>query len=106
MYFRTVILNLRYYWYKGEKFVRMKTKECVICGHKKNMFNTPAVPPLKPLPVQAQIFWRVHVDLTGQLPVTKNGNKYIAIAICAFSKYIEAKGNVPIFFFLISCLWA
>lgn len=57
------------------------------------MFNKAPVPPLNPIPVNAKIFWRVHVDLTGQLPTTENGNKYIAIAICAFTKYIEAKGN-------------
>ena len=96
---------MRYYWHGGEKYVRMKTKECVICAHKNNMFNTAAVPPLRPIPVHPQIFWRVHVDIAGPLPVTKNGNKYIAVAICAFSKYIEAKGNVPIFFYLVSLLW-
>lgn len=86
---------MRYYWYGGEKYVRMKTKECVICGHKNNIFNNASVPPLRPIPVTPKIFWRVHVDLTGKLPLTKNGNKFIAVAVCAFSKYIEAKGNDP-----------
>ena len=89
---------MRYYWYKGEKYVRMKTKECVICGHKNNVFNYAAVPPLRPIPVTPKIFWRVHIDLSGKLPITKNGNTYLAVAICAFSKYIEAKGNHPHFF--------
>ena len=91
-------INKRYYWYGGEKYVRMKTKECVICGHKNNVFNRAPVPPLIPIPVTPKIMWRVHVDLTGALPLTKNGNRYIAVAICAFSKFIEAKGNVPLFF--------
>ena len=77
----------------------MKTKECVVCGHKNNVFNNAPVPPLKPIPVTPKIFWRVHVDLGGPLPKTKNGNRYLAIAVCAFSKYIEAKGNVPIFLY-------
>ena len=89
-----------YYWYGGEKYVRMKTKECVVCGHKNNVFNKAAVPPLVPIPVTPKMFWRVHVDLTAKLPQTKNGNKYIAIAICAFSKYIEAKGKHPMIFLL------
>ena len=89
---------MRYYWHKGEKYVRMKTKECVICGHKKNVFNAAPVPPLKPIPVTPKLFWRVHVDLSGVLPTTSRGNKYLGVAICAFSKYIEAKGNNPIFF--------
>ena len=92
---------MRYYWYGGEKYVRMKTKECVICGHKNNMFNSAAFPPLKPIPVTPKLFWRVHVDLAGPLPKTSKGNKYIAIAICAFSKYIEARGNVPIHYTFI-----
>ena len=92
-----ILIKLRFYWLGGEKYVRMKTKECVVCAHKNNVFNTPAVPPLKPIPVQPRIMWRVHVDLSGKLPTTKNGNKYIAVAMCAFSKYIEAKGNVPYF---------
>ena len=89
---------LSYYWYGGEKYVPMKTKECVICGHKNNIVNAAPVPPLKPIPVTPKIFWRVHVDLTTKLPTTENGNKFIALAVCAFSKYIEAKGNVPIFY--------
>ena len=76
----------------------MKTKECVICAHKNHVFNKAPVPPLNPIPVTAKIFWRVHVDLTAKLPKTENGNQYIGIAICAFSKYIEARGNVPIIF--------
>jgi len=75
-----------------------------VCGHKNNVFNAAPVPPLIPIPVTPKIFWRVHVDLTGKLPVTSKGNKYIAVAICAFSKYIEAKGNSRIFFKTFSSL--
>ena len=80
--------------------MRMKTKECVVCGHKNNVFNKAPVPPLVPIPVTPKMFWRVHVDLTAKLPETQNGNKYIAIAICAFSKFIEAKGKHPMIFLL------
>ena len=89
---------MRYYWYNGEKYVRIKTKECIFCGHKNNVFNSALVPPLIPILVTPKIMWRVHVDLTGNFPVTKNGNKYIVIVICVFSKYIEKKGNCPIYF--------
>ena len=68
-----------------------------MCGHKNNVFNAAPVAPLIPIPVTPKIFWRVHVDLTGKMPVTNKGNQYIAVAICAFSKYIEAKGNSRIF---------
>ena len=92
---------MRYYWYGGESYVREKTKECIICSHKNNVFNAAAVSHLRPIPVIPKIFWRVHVDLTGKFSKTKNGNQFIAIAICAFSKYIEAKGNCPHFLKLI-----
>ena len=91
------ILSIRYYWYGGERYVREKTKDCIICSHKNNVFNA-AVAPLRPIPATPKIFWRVHVDLAGKFTKTKNGNRFIAIAICAFSKYIEAKGNCPYFF--------
>ena len=86
------------YWYDGEKYVRLKTKECIICGHKNNVFNDAPVSPLISMPVNPKIMWRVHVDLPGKVPVTKNGSKYIVVAICVFDKYIEAKGNCPIYF--------
>ena len=83
----------------------MKTKECVICAHKNNVFNKAPVPPLIPIAVTPKIMWRVHVDLTARMPLTKRGNRYIAVAICAFSKYPEAKGNCPFFFELFFYLW-
>ena len=61
------------------------------------MFNSAAVTPLRPIVVTPKIFWRVHIDLAGPFPTTKNKNKYIAVGICAFTKYIEAKGNALIF---------
>ena len=88
---------MRYYWHGGEKYVRMKTKECITCSHKNNVFNAAAVPPLRPIQVTPKIFWRVHVDLAGPFTVTTNGNKFIAVAICAFCKFIEAKGNCSLF---------
>jgi len=57
------------------------------------VFNSAAVAPLRPIPVTPKIFWRVHIDLAGKFSKTKRGNTFIAIAVCAFSKYIEAKGN-------------
>ena len=75
-----------------------------MCGHKNNVFNAAPVAPLIPIPVTPKIFWRVHVDLTGTLPVTSQGNKYIAVAICGFSKYIVAKGNSQLIFKIFSSL--
>ena len=95
---------MSYYWYGGEKYVRQRVRECIACSHKNNVFNSADVTPLRPIPVTPKIFWRVHIDLAGPFLKTKNKNKYIAIGICAFTKYIEAKGNVLIFFFFLLIL--
>lgn len=63
------------------------------------MFNAAGVTPLRPIPVTPKIFWRVHIDLAGPFTKTTNGNKYIAIGVCAFIKYIEGKGNPNFFIF-------
>ena len=90
---------MSFYWYGGEKYVRQKVKECIACSHKNNVFNQAGITPLRPIPVTPKLFWRVHIDLAGPFPKTKNGNRYIAIGICTFIKYIENKGNVLIFLF-------
>ena len=72
----------------------MKTKECAVCWHKNNALNKAPASPLVPIPVTPKMVWRVHVDIA-KLPQTQNGNKYIALAICENSKYIQAKGNHP-----------
>lgn len=91
---------MRFYWLGGEKFVRQKTKECCVCAHKNNIWNNAQVSPLQPIPVIPQIMWRIHIDLAGPFDESNLGNRYLAIAICAFSKYVEAAGNLFILFFV------
>ena len=95
---------MSYYWYGGEKYVRKNVRECILCSHTKKVFNSADFTPLHPISVTPKIFWRVHIDLAGPFTKTKNGNKYIAIGICAFIKYIEGKRNVRIFFLFFSIL--
>ena len=52
-----------------------------------------AMPPLKPIEVQPKAFWRVHVDILGPLEMSRNGNKYVAVGVCALLKYVEAMRN-------------
>ena len=52
-----------------------------------------SLPPLKAIPVAPKTWWRVHVDVLGPLVMTKKGNKYVAIAVDAFTKYTEAERN-------------
>ena len=83
----------RYYAPGAEKLIRMKVKNCVYCSHKSDAIWKALMPPLQPIAVTPTLWSRVHIDLIGPLPKTANNNMYIAIAICAFSKYVEAKRN-------------
>jgi len=82
------------FWFRGMYvWVQKKVKECVPCSNKNNPQWPAQRTPLIPIPVNPQMWWRVHVDLIGPLPESSSSNKYIAIAVCSFSKYLEAKGN-------------
>ena len=86
-------INERYYWHGGYTFVKEKTRECVYCAQKNQAFNEAPVAPLCTIPVTPKAMWRIHCDLFGPLPKTKSGNAYVAVAICAFTKYVEAMRN-------------
>ena len=60
-----------------------------------------SLPPLQPIPVEPKVMWRLHVDILGPLQMTRNGSKYVAIAVDAFSKYSEAARNYSIYLDLI-----
>ena len=90
-------INERYYFYGGSNWVRRKTKECVICAQKRNGIWPAQITPLKVIPVKPKTFWRVHIDLFGKMKKTRTGNEYGVLAVCAFTKYIEAARNIFIF---------
>ena len=52
-----------------------------------------SMPPLKPIEVVPQSMWRIHVDILGPLPMSRHGNQYIALGVCALLKYVEAMRN-------------
>ena len=89
-------IKSRYYWRGGQKYVAEHVSRCVACSHKNNQLWKAGLPKLKAIPVHPQVFWRVHVDLLGPLTETLNGNKYVALGVCAFSKYVEAAGKIQI----------
>jgi len=90
-----------------KKSVQMKTRECIVCAHKIMCLMLPwTSTTVIPIPVTTKIFWRVHVDWAGKIPVTSKGNQYISVPICAFSKYIEAKGNSCIIFKTFTSLYS
>jgi len=88
------------FWFRGMSvWVRRKVKDCVPCSNKNNAKWPAHRTPLIPIPVEPKMWWRVHVDLIGPLPTSRAGRKYICIAVCALSKYMEAKRNIYQFFF-------
>ena len=88
------------FWFHGMSvWVRKKLKDCVPCSNKNNAEWPAHRAPLIPIPVEPKMWWRVHVDLIGPLPTSRAGSKYICIAVCALSKYVEAKRNIYQFFF-------
>ena len=94
-------ISKRCYWVGGKEWISRKTKNCVHCMNKNNP-NWPAyMAPLKPISITPTLFWKLHVDLLGPLPTTSTGNKYIALGVCAFSKYIEGEGTFKKNYFFI-----
>ena len=86
------LISERYYWRGGYKYVCEKVKACVACAHKNDTIWPAGMPPCRPIKVKPKLFFRIHIDVLGELTRTLNGNAYIAIGVCAFSKYVEAKG--------------
>ena len=80
------------YWCWGlEKEVRRLVKDCAVCHDKSGGGLKAQRVPLKPIPVEPQLFWRVHIDLAGPFRQSRSGNKYLAVGVDAFTKYPEAR---------------
>jgi transposase InsO family protein len=85
------LLVKRYYWSGMAHDIRRYIARCAACLNKRAKFQH--TPDLRPLPIVPR-FHRVHVDLVGPLPRTQRGNKYIAVAIDAMTKWTMA-GPIP-----------
>ena len=51
------------------------------------------MPKLQPIPVEPKAMFRIHVDLLGPFEMSTNGHRYIALGVCALTKYVEAARN-------------
>ena len=88
-------INQKYYFCGGQKWVREKTRDCVACAHKNNTVWPADRAPLEPITVVPKAMYRVHIDLLGPLkPASDAGNRYIAIAVDALTKFPEALGKL------------
>ena len=69
-------------------------KNCVACAYKNNAIWKAGLPPLTAIPVIPKAFWRVNLDFIGPFSRSRNGNAYVGLAVCAFTKYVEAAGKI------------
>ena len=87
-------INERYYWRGGQAYVAQKVKECVACAYKNNTIWKAGLPALTAIPVIPKPFWRLNLYFAGPFSRSRNGNAYIGLAVCAFTKYVEAAGKI------------
>ena len=83
----------RFYFYGGEKYCREKCRTCIPCAYKNDTIWAAQITPLRPIPVVPKLFFRINADVMGPFLKSNNGNKYVAIAVDAFSKYVEFAGD-------------
>lgn len=81
-------LQLAWYWPGMAEDVENYCQSCHVC-QTTNLPHGKALAPLEPLPAVSRFNERVHVDLLGPLPASKNGNKYLLVMSDAFSSYME-----------------
>src|SRR5690242_11000429 len=77
----------RYFWPTMYEDIKNYIKTCDICQHRGNEIKRQT---LRPLEVKAP-FYRVGIDIKGPLPITKEGNRYIIVAMNYLTKWPEAK---------------
>jgi len=93
-------IKLRYYWPKMDKDIVRHTHKCINCKLRKSYQRRPSVPIMK-YDDTARPLDRVHIDLTGPLPTTKAGHKYIMVIKDYLTKYVwliplRTKGMVEV----------
>lgn len=80
-------IQTKYFWPNMLNDITQYVKACLACATRKRS-SRPTRVPLKSIPV-VRVFQRVAMDLMGPLPLTENGNRYIAVFTDYFSKYVE-----------------
>ena len=84
-------LSTLYYWHGMKGQVKKFVRRCVRCGANKAYRGRPRVP-IQSYGRSDRPMDRVHWDITGQLPTTLRGHKYILILKCALTGWVEIFG--------------
>ena len=80
-------IRLRYFWSGMNDDIINHTGKCLNCKLRKSYQRKPKVPLMKYTDTSRPLD-RVHVDLTGPLPKTKLGNRYIMVIKDYLTKYV------------------
>ena len=80
-------IRLRYFWTRMDKDIISHVNGCINCKLRKSYQRKPRVPIMKYDDTDVPLD-RVHVDLTGPLPITKVRHKYIMVIKDYLTKYV------------------
>ena len=81
-------LRERFFWSGCDRDVRRWCRECDLCASRKGPSKRPRAP-MKAYNVGAPLE-RIAIDVTGPLPSTDSGNKYVLVVADYFTKWTEA----------------
>ena len=78
---------LRFFWYRVRDAVNQFVKQCDNCGENKAVTKTPRAP-LGKMPAVA-LMDRLSTDISGPLPTTAPGNRYILVVTDYFTNWVK-----------------
>ena len=81
-------IRCKYYWPKMYTDIDIHVRTCDTCQRCKRYYNNDKAP-LTPLPIPAEPFSRLHMDILGPLTTTTEKHKYILLVVCAFTGWCE-----------------
>eukprot|EP00731_Ephydatia_muelleri_P009172 Em0004g1510a len=80
----------RFYWQNMTNDVKEHVRTCDTC-QRTNKRLIKASAELHPIPVRAQVWYQVGIDIVGPLTLTRNKNRYLITCTDYFSKWPEAQ---------------
>ena len=80
-------LRLHYYWEGQREEFTAHCRECLSC-QLRNAYTRKPKTPVQAYPDALEPMWRIHIDLTGPLVATINGNEYILVVKDYLTRYV------------------